>query len=150
MRGFSLLELMTTLAILAVVVAVALPAYHGYVVRAHRTAAQSDLLRCAQGMERHASERWSYALALDTDGDGAGDATVGEVTANICAPDAELYRVTVRTADADGFVLRAAPASATSRVGDDGMLEVDETGATRWDRNHDGDFDDAKENSWRP
>ena len=149
MRGFSLLELVATLAILAVVVAVALPAYNGYVVRAHRTAVQSDLLRCAQGMERHASERWSYAQALDTDGDGAGDASTGAVTANICTPDAEFYRVTLRTADADGFVLRAAAASTTNRVADDGMLEVDNTGATRWDRNHDGDFDDANENSWR-
>lgn len=149
MRGFSLLELMVTLAILAVVAALALPAYNAYTARAHRVGAQADLLRCAQGMERHANIALSYALALDTDGDGVGDASTGAVSANLCAPDATLYRVTVQAADATRFVLRA-EAAAGGRMADDGMLELDSTGATRWDRNHDGDFDDADESSWRP
>ena len=149
-RGFSLLELMITLAILALIAAVALPAYNAYTERAHRLAAQSDLLRCAQGLERHANTSLSYALALDTNGDGIGDASTGEVSANLCAPDAETHRITVRTADATRFVLRAEAASATGRMADDGALELDSTGATRWDRNDDGDFDDEDEHSWRP
>ncbi len=147
--GLSLLELMATLAILAIVAALALPIYSAYGIRAERTGAQADLLRCAQGMERHATETRSYALAVDTDGDGAGEASTGTVSANICVVETALYAITVQSADGAGFVLRANAASAASRVADDGMLEIDNTGATRWDRNDDGDFDDQNENSWR-
>lgn len=150
MHGFSLLELMVALAILAVVAALALPAYNAYTERAHRVGAQADLLRCAQGMERHANNTLGYAFALDTDGDGVGDASTGPVSANLCTPDTELYRVRVQAADATRFVLRAEAASAGGPMADDGMLELDSTGAMRWDRNHDGDFDDADEFSWRP
>ena len=148
--GLSLLEIMATVAILAIVAALALPIYSAYGIRAERGAAQADLLRCAQGMERHAVRSGSYALAVDADGDGAGDTSTGLVSANICVLDASLYEVTLCTADGAGFVLRADAANAANRVAGDGMLEVDSTGAVRWDRNDDGDFDDQDENSWRP
>lgn len=149
MRGLSLLELMAVLAIVAVVAAVALPIYNAYGVRAQRTAAQADLLRCAQGMERHATLTLSYAQAVDTDDDGLADASTGPVSANICTTASELYRVLVRAADADGFVLRAEAANAANLVADDGVLEMDNNGVQRWDRNNDGDFDDQDERTWR-
>jgi hypothetical protein len=31
---------------------------------------------------------------------------------------------------------------------DDGMLELDASGARRWDKNDDNDFGDAGENNW--
>ena len=148
--GLSLLEIMATAAILAIVAALALPIYSAYGIRAERSAAQADLLRCAQGMERHAIRAGGYALAVDTDGDGAGDISTGPVSANICVVDATLYAITLRSADGAGFVLRANAANATNRVAGDGALEIDSTGALRWDRNDDGDFDDQDENSWRP
>lgn len=149
MRGLSLLELMAVLAIVAIVAALALPMYNAYAIRAHRTAAQADLLRCAQGMERHAAATLSYALAVDSDGDGTGDVSTGPVTANICAPTSALYGIAVRRADAAGFALRAAAASTANAVARDGVLEVDSAGAQRWDRNNDGDFEDQAEASWR-
>lgn len=149
MRGLSLIELMVALLVLAIVTAVALPIYRGYSIRAERTGAQTDLVRCAQGMERHASIRLGYELAVDTDGDGVGDASTGVVSSNICVLGTGPYELTVHTADAGSFVLRAAAASATNLVADDGVLEIDSTGARRWDRNNDGDFDDQGENAWR-
>ena len=145
--GLSLLELMATVAILAIVAALALPIYSAYRSRAERTGAQADLLRCAQGMERHAVATRSYALAVDTNGDGAGDASTGAISANVCVAATTRYAITVQHADAAGFVLRA---EAGGAGGDDGMLELDSTGATRWDGNGDGDFDDQDEDSWQP
>ena len=58
--GFSLLELMAAVAILALLAAVATPLYTRYGVRAQGAAARADLMRCAQGMERHASWTFSY------------------------------------------------------------------------------------------
>ena len=147
--GLSLVELMATLAIIAIVTAVALPVYDTYSTRAQRANAQADLLRCAQGMERHAGATNSYALALDTDADGDGDASTGEVSANICTVSAK-HSVALVSADAAGFVLRATPPAGVGRLANDGVLETDATGARRWDRNNDGDFDDKDEGSWRP
>ena len=145
--GLSLLELMATVAILAIVAALALPTYSAYRGRAERTGAQADLLRCAQGMELHATATRSYALAVDANGDGTGDASTGAVSANLCVTATTRYTITVRRADAAGFVLRAEAVGATDG---DGPLELDNTGATRWDRNGDGDFDDQDEDSWQP
>ena len=146
--GLSLIELMVAMAVLAIVAAVALPVYNGYAVRAHRTNAQAELMRCAAGMERHANATMSYAGAVDADGDGIGDADTGEVTANICIVEAELYRVVVEAADSGSFVLRASAASSANRVAEDGALELRSDGQRLWDRNNDGDFDDEDERTW--
>ena len=146
--GLSLLELTAVLAIIAIVAAAALPAYDAYTTRAERANAQADLVRCAQGMELHANTTNSYALAVDTDANGIGDASAGVVSANICAVSAK-HRIALTRADAAGFVLRATPPP-TGRLAQDGALELDATGMRRWDRNNDGDFDDENERSWRP
>ena len=146
-QGLSLIELMAALAVIAVVTAVALPIYDGYSSRGQRASAQADLVRCAQAMEVHVNETNSYALAVDTDADGLGDASTGLVSGNLCSVSSKHAIVLVR-ADASGFVLRATPSGAGRSA--DGVLEIDATGARRWDRNNDGDFDDADEWSWRP
>jgi prepilin-type N-terminal cleavage/methylation domain-containing protein len=48
-RGFTLIELMIAVAILAIVAAIALPLYNQYSMRTYRAEAQADLMACAQG-----------------------------------------------------------------------------------------------------
>ncbi|MCE2460263.1 MAG: prepilin-type N-terminal cleavage/methylation domain-containing protein [Pseudomonadales bacterium] len=146
--GFSLIEIMVTLAIVAVVLALAVPVYQGYSVRAYRTQAQADLLRCAQGMERHAALTMGYGNAVDLDGDGRGDQSTGPVSQNLCKVASTHYRLSVRSADAANFVLRAEASGATSPVAADGAMELDAAGERRWDRNDDGDFGDDGERRW--
>jgi type IV pilus assembly protein PilE len=139
-QGFTLIELLVALAILAIVSAVAVPIYTQYSIRTFRTDAQKDLLLCAQGMERFASRNFTYAGAV-----GPG-ADTGAVTANLCAPTSINYAITVEAADANAFTLRATPTGGP--VVDDGLLEIDASGARRWDKNNDGDADDAGEDDW--
>lgn len=145
-QGFTLIELLVALAILAIVSAVAVPIYTEYSVRTFRTDAQKDLLLCAQGMERLGSAAFTYAGAVDTDADGTGDADTGPVSANICATTSMNYDISVEAADANAFTLRATPTGGP--VVDDGLLEIDATGVRRWDKNDDGDTDDADETDW--
>ena len=147
-RGWSLLELMAVVAIVAIVGAVALPTYRGYAQRALRTAAQADLVRCAQGMERHAGRTGSYAGAADVDGDGTADGDTGPLAPTVCVVEADAYLIGLTQADAGQFVLQATPVVLGGADGD-GALTIDSTGLRRWDRNDDGDFEDADEAAWR-
>lgn len=146
--AFSLIEIMVVLAVVGILLALAIPVYNGYSVRAYRTEVQADLLRCAQGMERHAALTMGYGNSVDADGDGLGDQSTGPVSENLCRVASTHYRISVRTADAAHFVLRAEASSATSPVAADGALELDATGERRWDRNDDGDFGDDGERGW--
>ena len=65
--GFSLIELMVVVVILAVVVTVALPAYQGYVARANQAMAQSYLLDVAQMQQLYFNDTRSYASAADAE-----------------------------------------------------------------------------------
>src|SRR5690554_4552906 len=51
-RGFTLIELMVALAILAIVMAVAIPSYTIYVTRSNRTEGKAILMNAAQALER--------------------------------------------------------------------------------------------------
>ena len=64
-RGFTLVELMITVAIAAILVAIALPNYTEYVRRGHRADARAALLQAAHWMERGATARGTYPLTED-------------------------------------------------------------------------------------
>jgi type IV pilus assembly protein PilE len=145
-RGFTLIELLVALAILAIVSAIAVPIYTEYSARTFRADAQKDLLLCAQGLERLASQRFTYAGNVDTNGDGTGDADTGAASANICNTTSTNYDITVQVANANTFTVRATPTGGP--VVDDGLLEVDAAGNRRWDKNDDGDTADGDESDW--
>lgn len=58
--GFSLLELLVAMVILAVLAAIALPTYADYVARSRRFEARAGLLEAAHWMERWRTERGRY------------------------------------------------------------------------------------------
>lgn len=51
-KGFTLIEVMITVAIVAVLASIALPSYTGYIARANRADARTQLLQAAQFMQR--------------------------------------------------------------------------------------------------
>lgn len=54
-NGFSLIELLKAVTILAILAAIALPNYQHYIQRSHRSQARAALLHTAQWMERVAT-----------------------------------------------------------------------------------------------
>ena len=64
LSGFTLIELMITVAILAIVAAVAIPSYTSYVERGKRAEARTALLDIAARQERYYSNNRQYADQL--------------------------------------------------------------------------------------
>jgi len=144
--GFSLIELLVALAILAIVSAIAVPLYQAYSDRTFRSQAQSDLLNCAQSMERFASVSFSYEGAADTDADGAPDADNGPIATDLCNPRSVQdgrYAITVAGTPTT-FILTATP---QGELADDGLMTYDNAGVRGWDRDG-NDAIEADEQTW--
>jgi len=59
-QGFTLIELMVVLVIVAIFAAIAIPSYQSYVRRAHASQAQDQLQQIAVALERHKSRNFNY------------------------------------------------------------------------------------------
>jgi type IV pilus assembly protein PilE len=115
-RGFTLIELMMVIAIVAIILTFSIPSYREYVLRANRTEAMNFVLETAACQERVFTKINRY------DADRCID---NSLTAN------GLYNVTITTFDADqNFRLTAVPQGAQA---DDscGFLTLDNTGVKR-------------------
>ena len=148
--GFTLVELLVALAVLAIVSAIAVPIYEAYADRTYRSQAQTDLLNCAQALERFNSINFTYEGAADNDADGVPDGVPGgedgPLATQICDPLSvreNRYAIAV-DAEETTFVLTATPQGS---MDGDGFLQYDSTGLRAWDRD-DNDAISAEEQTW--
>ncbi len=65
-RGFTLIEVMIVVGIIAILSAIAYPSYNDYMLRSRRGDAQNLLMRVAAEQERHYSQFNRYALDLSS------------------------------------------------------------------------------------
>ena len=123
-RGFTLIELMIVVVIVAILAAVALPSYQGSVTKTWRNKATACLTEMAQGMERRFTAQLSYAGPAGTP---------GLLPPNTCTIEdgmAQRYAFDF-TADptANLFTLRATPqGDQAARDTLCGTLTIDQTG----------------------
>jgi type IV pilus assembly protein PilE len=147
--GFTLIELLTTVAIVAIIATIAVPSYLNQMENTRRKDGQSALMGLAQAMERHYTEKSTYASAADGDptSDVNGVAPVSSVYASEAPLDGvrKYYDLRITAATSAAFTLRAIPKNGQAG---DGIMELSSTGVRRWDKNGDGDTSDGGEDSW--
>ncbi|MDO9143884.1 type IV pilin protein [Rhodoferax sp.] len=65
-RGFTLIELMITVAVIGILAAVAYPSYTQYVIRANRSAAQAQMMDIANRQQQFLLANRAYVSETDT------------------------------------------------------------------------------------
>jgi type IV pilus assembly protein PilE len=119
-RGFTLIELIIVIAIVALLVAVALPTYRDHVRKSRRAEAQAYMMSVAGRQQQFLVDTRNYAATLPT--------------INIPQPSSVGSFYTVTLAVAAGppptFTLTAAPMAGTDQVNEKcGTLTINQTGA---------------------
>jgi len=129
-RGFTLIELLVTLSIFAILSAIVVPIYTQYAQRGYRTEVMSELMVCAQALERFSAVNFTYEGA-NPDGDGT---PLGKQFCDPVSVRQGRYVITAVTTSST-YELTAAPAGA---MRGDGVITLDQAGRRTWDENDDG------------
>lgn len=110
--GFTLIELMITVAIIGILSAIAYPSYQEYVKRSNRAEAKAALLENAQFLERNYTESNVYNK------DSAGNNITSLPIPSVPRGGTALYNVTATTLTASTYTLTAAPVAGQRMAGD--------------------------------
>ena len=129
-RGFTLIEVMVVVAIVAILTMIALPSYRGYVINTTRAQAKSQLTQVATRQEQYFLDNKSFALTLTDLGYGADPFLVeNDGSEVVTASNETVYEISLSAATAISFTVAAKPLSQQA-TGDSkcGTLSLTNTG----------------------
>lgn len=130
--GFSLIEVLIALAIVAIVAAIALPSYGQYVTKSRRADGIAELSRVMQQQEKYFLNELTYVTDLSTLG--------FPVENNAVTSQGEYY--TIKASACQGSTISRCVRLTASPQGPqakDGWLSLDSKGTRQWQKNKSGE-----------
>ena len=123
-KGFTLIELMVTVAIIGILAAIAIPSYTANVAKSRRVDGQAALISLSQAMERYYTENYTYKDADTGSEDGDIFPEYAPIDGGI-----KFYHLTVESADSHSYLIKATAINAQENDGD---LTLDQAGTRKW------------------
>jgi type IV pilus assembly protein PilE len=117
-KGFTLIELMITVAIVAILASVAYPSYTSYLQRGRRATAQAALLDLVAKEQSYLLDRRVYTITLSD----VSFSVPGEIANDYS------FTVTCNQVDCSGFTAKATPSSARQMARNEKELTVTNAG----------------------
>ena len=128
--GFTLIELMVTISIIGVLMAIALPSYRQYVVRSNRVAAQSEMMNIAALLERYRAIQMTYPLS-STEKTKVYSATQYPVSGGA------KYTVDMNVpTNGLSWIIKFTPVTGSTQIGDGAMM-INNLGQRCWNKTDD-------------
>ena len=140
-NGFTLIELMITVVVMAILVAVAYPSYQQQIVRGARSAGQQFLLDIAQRQEQFLLDQRQYAAVLGTG--GLSSSVPSELGTRYQAP---VFNVPAG-ATPPSYTITLTPV-AGGLMASDGPLIINNLGQRWRDMNGNGTYEPATDKAW--
>ena len=142
-HGFTLIELMVTVAIIAILAAIAYPSYRDSVVRSRRTDAKNALTQAMANMERSYTQNNTYVTTIC-----GGNPLICPGSCNgggFCTSTEGNYTITLTPVPtATTFTILATPVPGGTQFLD-GMLSIDQSNLRQQDINNNGTFDPGEQ-----
>ncbi len=101
-QGFTLIELLIAMVIVGTLAAIAIPGYNSYILKAHRGSAVTGVLDLAARQARYYTTNNTYTTSMTTLGYASDPMPLDNAGSHY-------FDLSVESADADGFVVRAVP-----------------------------------------
>lgn len=134
--GFTLIEVMITVAIIGILAAIAMPSYNQYVIRSTRAAAQTELLQMASLQEKIYLNSNAYSSLITAGYNAQAGGGLNRITSLTTDGRYTLVLVMPPGINPQIYTLRATPFPGRSQVGN-GCLQIQENGQRLWFQNSD-------------
>lgn len=128
-KGFTLIELMITVAIIGILASIALPSYKNYIIKSSRTAAQTELMELASIQEKVYLNSNAYTASVTTAYDGTIAGGLGRTSGK--TTDGKYDLSITSAAPFQTFTITATPVVTQSQNGD-GNLTIGQNGIRLW------------------
>lgn len=128
-KGFTLIEMMIVVVIVAILAAIAMPSYQEHVVRSARVQAQAELLELSSLQEKVFLNSNAYCASVTTAYNATSTGGLGRTSGQ--TNDGRYDLSLDITTPSQTYVLTATPVAGGSQA-DDGNISISESGQRIW------------------